>query len=139
MEEKHIKVGVGAVIIKDGKTLLAKRKGAHASGCYGSIGGHMEFGESPIEALKREAKEELGIEIHNVRFASCTNMRKYGKHYIDISFVADHLSGEPMICEPDKIESVEWYPLDDLPDPLFGPVEIVLNAIKTGEVFFEIT
>ncbi|TAN33045.1 NUDIX hydrolase [Patescibacteria group bacterium] len=70
-EDKIIKVGAGAVIIKDGKTLLAKRKGAHADGCYGSIGGHVEFGESPMETVKREATEELGVEIGNLKFVSC--------------------------------------------------------------------
>ena len=139
MSEPRIKVGVGAVIIKDGLTLLAKRKGSHGEGCYGTVGGHMEFGETAEEALKRETMEELGIEIGNIKFASCANMRKYGKHYIDISFVAEHIGGEPTIMEPHKIESIGWFPLDDLPSPLFHPVEVVLNAIRTGETFFEVS
>lgn len=138
MMEKTIKVGAGAVIIKDGKTLLARRRGSHAAGYYGSVGGHVEFGESPIETAKREAREELGIEIGNLRFASCTNMIKYGKHYLDISFVAEIVSGEPRICEPDRIESIAWYPLDKLPEPLFEPVRITLEAVKTGKIFFEV-
>lgn len=133
-----MKVGVGAVIIKDGKTLLAKRKGSHASGCYGSLGGHLEFGESPVEAVKREAREELGIEVGNVRFVVCTNMMKYGKHYVDVSFVADHISGEPRIMEEDRIEHVGWYPLDNLPEPLFEPVRAVLEAIKSGTSYREV-
>lgn len=133
-----IKVGAGVVIIKDGKTLLAKRKGSHAEGYYGSLGGHVEHGESPIEAVKREALEELGIEIGNIKFATCMNMVKYGKHYIDISFVAEIVSGEPTICEPHKIEHLDWYPLDELPEPLFEPVRIVLESIKTGENYHEV-
>lgn len=138
MSDSQIKVGVGVVIIKDGQTLLAKRKSKHANGVYGSCGGHMEFGERPIEAAKREAREELGVELGNLKFASCTSMRKYGKHYIDISFVGEIIGGEPTICEPDKIESIGWYPLDDLPEPLFEPVRIVLDAIKSGESYFEV-
>ncbi len=135
---KMIQVGAGAIILQGGKTLLVKRKGSHAAGHYGSFGGHVEYGESPIETVKREAREELGIEIHNLRFASCTNMLKYGKHYIDISFVAEIASGEPRIQEPEKIESIGWYPLDKLPQPLFEPVKIVLEALKTGKVFYEV-
>lgn len=41
------KVGVGALIIQDGRILLAKRKGSHDQRTYGSVGGHLEFGESP--------------------------------------------------------------------------------------------
>lgn len=136
--EKTIQVGVGAVIIRDGKILLTKRKGSHGEGMYGSFGGHLEFGESVFDGIRREAREELGIEIKNIRFVSCTGMRKYGKHYIDISCTADIASGEPRVMELDKIESVEWYALEDLPEPLFEPVRIVLKALKSGEHFFEV-
>ncbi|MBI4276596.1 NUDIX domain-containing protein [Candidatus Uhrbacteria bacterium] len=136
-DEKHIKVGAGVVIIKDGKTLLAKRKGSHAEGTWGSLGGHVEFGESPIEAVKREAREELGIELKNVTFASCTNMMKYGTQYLDVSFTAEIASGEPRICDAERIKSIGWYPLDQLPEPLFEPVRVVLDAIKSGKVYFE--
>lgn len=138
MPDDVIKVGAGVVIIKDGKTLLAKRKGAHAAGSYGSLGGHVEFGESPIEAVKREAREELGIEIGNIKFSCCTSMIKYGQHYIDISFVAEIISGEPKIMEPEKIESLEWYALNNLPEPLFEPVKKVLEALKNGEIYKEV-
>lgn len=136
--EEAIKVGAGVVIVRDGKTLLAKRKGSHAAGCFGSLGGHVEFGESLLETVKREAREELGIEIKNIRFVSCTNMCKYGKHFVDISFVAEIASGEPRICEPDRIESIGWYDLNALPEPLFEPARIALEALKSGQPFYEI-
>ncbi len=138
MVENRVKVGSGVVIIKDGMTLLTKRKGSHSSGMWGSLGGHVEFGESPIEACKREALEELGIEIGNFTFASCMSLVKEGKHYLDVSFTAEIISGEPIIKEPDKIEEIGWYPLDNLPTPLFEPVRIVLEALRTGEKYFEI-
>ncbi|HLC70197.1 MAG TPA: NUDIX domain-containing protein [Patescibacteria group bacterium] len=138
MSDNIIKVGAGVVIIKDGETLLTKRHGAHAEGTYGSLGGHVEFGETPTETVKREAREELGIEVGNLRFATCVNMVKYGKHYVDISFVADIISGEPIIMEPDRIESVGWYDLNNLPEPLFEPVRIVLEQIKSGVSYKEI-
>ncbi|EKD56432.1 MAG: MutT/NUDIX family protein [uncultured bacterium] len=138
MKQKHPKVGAGAVIIKDGKTLLAKRKGSHSSGMWGSFGGHVKFGETPIEAAKREAKEELGIEIDNFTFISCANLIKGDKHFLDISFMAEIISGKPTIQEPHRIEEIGWYPLDDLPTPLFEPVKIVLESLKTGKRYFEI-
>lgn len=132
------KLGAGVVIIKDGKTLLAKRQGAHGSGMWGSMGGHIEFGESPIETVKREAKEELGIEIGNIEFAMCMNMIREGKHYLDVSFTAEIVSGEPKIQDPERIEAIEWFALDKLPASLFPPVEAVLEAVKTGKKYFEI-
>ncbi len=136
--KKFIGVGAGVVIIKDHKTLLVKRRSSHAHGHYGSLGGHVEYGESPVEAVKREAQEELGITLKNIQFASCLNMIKYGKHYIDISFVAEIESGIPRICEPDKVESIGWYDLDNLPTPLFEPVKIVLEALKTKKAYYEV-
>lgn len=138
MEDQLIKVGAGAVIVQDGRTLLAKRKGSHASGTWGSFGGHVEFNESPVDAVKREAMEELGIEITDVEFAMCADMRKYGKHYIDISFIAKIASGEPRICEPDKVEELGWFSLDALPEPLFEPVRMVLEAERSGKRYFEV-
>jgi len=138
MDQPCAKVGAGVVIIKDGKTLLAKRKGAHAEGCWGSFGGHVEFGESPMEAVKREAMEELGIEIGNIRFVSCLNMVKYDRHYVDISFSADIISGEPRILEPDRMEEIGWFDLEALPSPLFEPVRIILDAIKSGQPYHEV-
>ena len=138
METLVPKVGTGVVIIKDGKTLLAKRKGSHNEGMWGSMGGHVEFGESPIEACIREAREELGIEIGNLRFVACMNLVRNGKHYLDVSFVADLISGEPSIQEPDRIEEIGWYPLNALPEPLFDPVRVVLESLKTGQNYFEV-
>lgn len=137
-DQTIVKVGAGVIIVRDGKTLLTQRAGSHAAGHYGSLGGHVNYGESPIEAVKREAREELGIEIGNIRFVSCTNMVKYGKHYVDISFVADLLNGEPTIQEPHRIASIGWYDLDALPAPLFEPVRIALEAYQTGKPYYEV-
>jgi|SRR3989344_7230980 len=138
MDSEIVKVGVGAIIIKDGLMLLAKRKGSFAAGTYGSVGGHLKFGESPIDGVKREAREELGIEIENLVFATCTSINRYGKHYIDISFTASISKGEPKICEPEKIETIGWFPIDNPPSPLFGIIEIYLTSLKTGQKYFEV-
>ena len=64
-------------------------------------------------------------------------MIKDGHHFVDISFTADLISGEPAAQEPDRIEEIGWFPLDNLPSPLFPPVQAVFDAIKTGEHYFE--
>lgn len=138
MPEQIPKFGAGVVIIRDGMTLLAKRKGSHGEGMWGSMGGHVEFGESPQAAVAREAREELGIEIGNMQFAACMNMIREGKHYLDVSFTAEIISGEPSVQEPEHIETIGWFALDDLPSPLFPPVAAVLNALRTGKNYFEV-
>ncbi|KKW44475.1 MAG: MutT/nudix family protein, probable [Parcubacteria group bacterium GW2011_GWA2_56_7] len=66
------------------------------------------------------------------------NMLKEGKHYLDVSFTAEIVSGEPTIMEPHRIEEVSWHPLDHLPTPLFPPVAAVLDALRTGKVYHEV-
>lgn len=138
MTGERPKVGAGVVIIRDGMTLLARRQGSHASGMWGSMGGHVEFGETPVQACIREAREELGIEIGNLTFVSCTNILRDGKHYVDVSFTAELVAGEPAIREPHKILEIGWFPLDSLPSPLFDPVRVALEAFQTGQRYFEV-
>jgi 8-oxo-dGTP diphosphatase len=137
-DKKQILVGVGAIIIKNNKILLTKRRGSHASGTYGSLGGHLEYGESPTEALQREAMEELGIELENIEFLACTNLLKYDRHVINITFTAQIKSGEPKIMEPEKMELFDWFDVFDLPTPLFEPVKIGVEAYLSNKNYFEI-
>ncbi len=43
-------VGVGVLILRDGKVLLGRRKGSHGAGCWSAPGGHLEFGEAVEDA-----------------------------------------------------------------------------------------
>jgi len=70
MEQKQITIVVALITNEKGEILLARRNEpelVHAHNKWEFIGGGIEFGESPIEALKREVKEEAGVEIKIVR------------------------------------------------------------------------
>ena len=82
--------------------------------------------------------KELGIELENIEFLDCTNLLKYGRHVVNIEFLAQIKSGQPKVMEPDKNELVQWFDLDDLPSPLFEPVKIGIEAYLKGEDYFEI-
>ena len=137
-QNERPKVGLGVIIFKDGKLLLMKRRGGLGSGFWGSGGGLLEHMESFVGALRREIREEAGIEIKNIKFLCVSNFKDHApKHYVDLGFSADWESGEPKILEPEKFESWGWYELDNLPSPLFGVVEKYLEAYKTGKNFFD--
>jgi len=138
-KNQYPKVGVGVMVIKDGKVLLGKRRGAHGEGEYAWPGGHLEYMESIIECARREVREETGMEIKNVRFLRLLNLKDYKpKHYIDIGMIADWESGKPKVREPDRTESWAWYDLDNLPQPLFGTIASNIEAYKTGRNFFDV-
>jgi len=137
-ENLYPKVGVGVMVIKDGKVLLGKRKGSHGEGEYAWPGGHFEYMESFEGCAKREVKEETGLEIANIRFLRLLNLKAYPpKHYVDIGLIADWKNGEPEIMEPEKCEGWDWYSVDDLPSPLFGTVASYIEAYKTGRNYWD--
>ena len=137
-QEQRPKVGIGVMIVKDGKVLLGKRKGSHGAGEYAWPGGHMEYMESFEGCAKREVREETGMEIENIRFLRLLNLKDYApKHYVDIGLIADWKGGEPRIIEPDKIERWDWYEMDKLPDPLFSTIPTYFEAYKTGKNFWD--
>lgn len=138
-EEQIPKTGLGLLVIRGNKILLGKRLSSHGTGQYGGPGGHMEYGESFEETILRELLEEAGntMTIKNLRFLCVTNLRRYmPKHYVDIGMVAEWVSGEPIIGEPDKLESWDWYDIDDLPTPLFGCMDNYKEAYRTGRPYF---
>ena len=123
------KVGVGVLIIKDGKVLMGKRKNAHGEGAWCFPGGHLEFGESWEECSLRETDEETGVGIKNLRFGIATNdiFKKEEKHYVTIIMLADYDSGEVELREPEKCEKWDWFEWDNLPTPLFVPLQNLLK------------
>lgn len=128
MENQRPKVGVGVIVVRDGKVLFGKRKGSHGEGTWSFPGGHLEFGEDVAVCARREVEEETGIVITNIRNAVFTNdvFEKEGKHYVTLFVVAHHTSGEPIIKEPDTCEQWEWFSWDALPKPLFLPIQNLL-------------
>ncbi len=123
------KVGIGVAIIKNGKVLLGKRKNAHGTGSWAFPGGHLEYGESWEDCVKREVMEETGITVKNIRFGTATNdiFLDEQKHYITISMVCDYDAGDVTIMEPDKCETWEWFDWNNLPEQLFIPIQNLLT------------
>lgn len=129
--ENRPKVGLGVIIKKDGKVLMGKRKNSHGEGTWNFPGGHLEYGESWEECARRETREETGIEIKNIIFATATNdiFEKEQKHYITIYMVAEYESGDVQLMEPEKCSEWQWFFWNELPQPIFLPTE---NLLKMG-------
>lgn len=125
---KHPRIGVGCVVLSEGKVLLGQRKGSHAKGCWGFPGGHLEFGESVEACATRELLEETGLKPLSLRLGPWVeNLMENGqKHYITLFVFIDQFEGEPILREPDKCEGWEWFSWDNLPQPLFSPIPSLL-------------
>ena len=136
IEGPRPQVGVGVVFMRDGKVFLAKRQGSHGEDTWASAGGHLEMGESLEECARREAMEELGVTVGSLRFLCVSNIVAYGKHYVDIEFLGDIGEQEPRLAEPDAFSHANWFPLDDLPSPLFHAVEYALDSLRKGTFYY---
>lgn len=113
------RVIVSAVIERDRDLLFGKKKvnvGPYPN-TWHLIGGGVDDGESLTDAIKREIKEEAGIEVEISRslgFDEDYEPNKHGEitHYIFLMFLAKYVSGE--IKADDDIEKLEWISKDKL-------------------------
>jgi 8-oxo-dGTP diphosphatase len=123
------KVGIGIIITKDDQVLLMKRKGPHGTGTWSTPGGHLDFGETPEGCAAREAKEEVGLDVVDIRFRAVTNdlFEATGKHYITIWMEGKSI-GEPVIAAEEEVAEIGWFAWDSLPQPLFLTLENLLKA-----------
>ena len=125
-------VGVGVVLLREGQVFLAKRHSSHGEASWASAGGHLELGESLEECARREALEELGVAVADLRFLCISNIIAYDKHYVDVEFLGQIGDQEPRLSEPDSFTESGWFPLDDLPQPLFEAIRYALDSVKSG-------
>lgn len=139
MDKKQVQVGTAVFIFKDGKFLMMKRRGSHGAGTWAPPGGKMEFGEAFEDTARREVKEEVGLDIADVRLVGVTNdlFPADEKHFITLWLTSSYAGGEPKIMEPEKCTAIEWRTFDDLPSPLFSTWDTLLvsdfvESIKQG-------
>ncbi len=101
---------VAAALVCDGAVLLCHRHPYREwyPNVWDVPGGHIDPGESPLEALVRELREELGIEIDPTRAVSV--LRSSPKPDLDIEIwgVADW-QGEITNAEPDEHDEISWF------------------------------
>lgn len=125
------RVGVGVVVIKDGRILLGKRKGAHGAGEWSFAGGHLEFGETVEECALRELAEETGLKALSIQIGPWVNdVIEENKHYVTLFVFVDQFKGHLQLLEPDKCEGWEWFDWHSLPSPLFTPIRSLLKKIS---------
>jgi 8-oxo-dGTP diphosphatase len=133
------KVGLGVMVLNvEGKVLLGRRSGSHGAGEHAFPGGLLEHMESFEDGIRRELREEAGIEVTDICFLCVFNFRAFApKHHVGLGFTARLAAGEPQVREPDKCSGWGWYALDALPEPLFAASSTMIEAWKTGRTYFD--
>jgi 8-oxo-dGTP diphosphatase len=122
-------VTVGAVITDArGRVLLLKHRFRPGTG-WGMPGGFMEAGEQPEEALRRELREEVSLEVENLQLFTVRAFKR--PMQVEIIFTAR------AIGDPDQlsfeIQKAAWFSVDELPHELpKDQAQLIKLALKDG-------
>lgn len=114
----HPVVGVGAVVVRDGKALIIKRAHEPRKGEWSLPGGLLELGESLADAARREIKEETNLEIEVgpiIETFDRVHRDDAGKiryHFVIVDFVCWSTSGEA--TPGSDAEAVAWVTAEEI-------------------------
>lgn len=124
------RVGVGVIVLRDGRVLLGERRGAHGAGTWALPGGHLEFGETVEQCARREVDEETGLQLVDVQRGPWSSdvFVAEGRHYVTLFVLAPCAAGEPAVREPHKCAGWRWFDWAALPAPLFLPLQTLQRS-----------
>lgn len=129
-----VPVSVHLLLIKENKILLMRRKDTgFADGFYSMPAGKLEPKESVENAIIREVKEEINIDIKNETLKTIQVMNRNGidRERIDYFFTVDRWNGEIKNNEPNKCDDLKWFDLDYLPENTIPYIkEAIINYNK---------
>jgi ADP-ribose pyrophosphatase len=125
-----IGVGVGALILNDKNEFLMVLRSETSRvepGTWMIPGGGVDFGEKLEDAVKREVKEEIGVDIELGEMVNTINHIFPEQHWVSSTFKAKIVSGDPRIIEPHKHDDIRWFSFNDLPENLSKAMKLVFE------------
>jgi 8-oxo-dGTP diphosphatase len=132
-------LAVSAAVFRDTKVLVGRRAREPMNGRFSLPGGVVELGETLEEAVKRELREEVGVEADVIAFNRFVDAieregNRVRAHFVIASFVARWRSGEARVS--DEIDAVSWIdPNGSVPHPATpGLGEILASAARIAKL-----
>ena len=132
MEDKEVflpRIGVGVLVWRGRQLLLGKRIVDSENAGWQFPGGRLESEESVIECAVREVLEETGVQVKNCRHLGFTDtvFNLGNRAFIALLVSCEYEAGMAQVLEPGKCELWQWFDYQQLPTPLFKPIDIFLS------------
>ena len=129
-------LAVSAAIVRDGKVLVVRRARNPALSLYTLPGGVVETGETLLQAVAREVREETALTIEPVALAGHREaivrdgQGQVERHFVILCFAARWLAGEPVLNE--ELDDARWLDPAELSGlhTTEGLAEIVAAAVE---------
>jgi len=99
-------------LVTRGKELLLARSHRFATGVYSALAGFVEPGETIEDCVRREVREEVGVDVANITYFSSQSWPF--PHSLMIAYTAEHAGGDIRI-DDEEIAEARWFSIDDLP------------------------
>ncbi|MGI8456818.1 MAG: NUDIX domain-containing protein [Propionibacteriaceae bacterium] len=128
-------VAVYTLLWRDRRVLLLRRDGSgFHDGELSLPAGHVDQGEDAVSAVVREVAEELCVVLEpsacRLALTGHSGPERPGDHtYVDLFFVVDDWSGEPVVGEPDRCTELVWADVDALPGDVIPYVADAVRAM----------
>lgn len=103
-----------AALVSNSKVLLGHRHPARRwyPDCWDLIGGHVEAGESPEQAVRRECREEVAVDVRHLQLLEVDLTDPALRAH---TFLVTGWVGRPTNAAPDEHDALGWFTADELP------------------------
>jgi ADP-ribose pyrophosphatase YjhB (NUDIX family) len=131
---------IDLIFRKDGKILFVKRQNTgYKDGFYGLPGGHVDPGESYLQAACREGLEEVGIQLKPEQLKYLMTFQAYAEDSTrtGIYFEVTSWEGEPYNAEPHVHSEIAWFDENNLPDTIMETTLMKIKVMQSGQSYIE--
>ena len=123
------KVGVGVMVVEDGRILLVRRAMEPEKGRWSLPAGYLDHGESPIETAVREAREETGLKVRITGLVDVFHNPPGAGASVFLLYSAERESGEP--APGDDADAAAFFGRDELPPLAFASTFAAVEHLPT--------
>jgi mutator protein MutT len=122
-------LGVGGVILDGDRVLLVKRANEPFQGWWSIPGGIVETGELLRDAVRREIREETGLEVEPLSIVEVFESIRPTHHFVVVDFLCRVIGGE--LRAGSDAAAARWFDIQELPEHLTAGAAAVISRATT--------